>query len=58
MEEQVLLVQGREGKTRARPKYAPEIVKHSKIEYKEGRFIIKGDKSALEKKIPEDLGKM
>ena len=58
MEEQVLLAQTGRGKGRTRPKYAPTIIKHSKIEYKEGRFLIKGDKPALEKKIPEALDKM
>ena len=58
MEEQVLLAQTGRGKGRTRPKYAPTIIKHSKIEYKAGRFILKGDKPPLEKKIPEDLGKM
>ena len=58
MEEQVLLAQTGRGKSRTRPKYAPTIVKHSKIGYKQGRFLIRGDKLPLEKKIPEDLDKM
>ena len=37
------------------PRVMPKIVKHSKIEYKDGRFQIKGDRVRLEKNIPEEL---
>lgn len=58
VEEQVLLAQAGGEKGKTRPRIAPKIIKHSKVEYKAGRFIVKGDKPPLEKKIPEDLGKM
>ncbi len=58
VEEQVLLAQAGGEKGKTRPRIAPKIIKHSKIVYKAGRFILKGDKPPLEKKIPEDLGKM
>ncbi len=55
VDEQVAFAVG--GKSR-RPKVSPKIVKHSKIEFKDGKFHLKGDRLPLEKKIPEDLGKM
>jgi hypothetical protein len=58
VEEQILLAQAKGEKTRARPRIAPKIIKHSRIEYRDGRFQVKGDKLPLEKKIPEDLSKM
>ncbi len=58
MEEQILLAQAKGQKNRARPRVAPKIIKHSRIEYKDGRFLVRGDKPQLEKKIPEDLSKM
>ncbi len=58
MEEQILLAQAKGKKSRARPGIAPKIIKHSRIEYKDGRFLVRGDKLPLEKKIPEDLSKM
>ena len=34
----MLLAQTPEGKTRTRAKYSPSVIKHSKVEYKNGRF--------------------
>ncbi len=57
MEEEILSqVKGERAKTR--PKVVPKIIKHSRIEYRDGRFLVKGDKLAFDKKIPEDLAKM
>ena len=56
MEEQISLANV--GMEAPRRKVSPEIIKHSKIEFKDGKFKLKGDKLPLEKKIPEDLAKM
>ncbi len=37
------------GPTQAqRPKISPKVVKHSKIEFKDGKFLVEGDRSSLE----------
>ncbi len=56
MEEQVALAEG--SSIVRRQKVAPKIIKHSKIEFKDGKFLVKGDKLPLEKKIPKDLANM
>jgi len=54
VEEQVLLAEAGEGKARILGSYPPRIIKHSKIQYKAGKFLVQGDKPSPEKK-PEEL---
>ncbi len=46
VEEQVRLTGNREGDVEARAEYAPKVVKHSKVEYKKGRFVLKGSEGS------------
>jgi hypothetical protein len=53
VEEQVLLAEAVEGKAKILDSYPPRIIKHSKIQYKAGKFLVQGDKPSVRKKPKE-----